>query len=105
MIPGAARASEVTENVASLNARIGKKMTGSTISPTANPELLPKTFANSIGPDVVTADEFGDWRDATKSSIVSLGTKSPSLPCSAMSNTPSTASFSPPKVSAPAIVS
>jgi 2-keto-4-pentenoate hydratase/2-oxohepta-3-ene-1,7-dioic acid hydratase in catechol pathway len=29
------------------------------------PVIKSKTFANSIGPDVVTADEFGDWTQAT----------------------------------------
>lgn len=29
------------------------------------PVVKSKTFANSIGPDVVTADEFGNWQDAT----------------------------------------
>jgi Fumarylacetoacetate (FAA) hydrolase family len=29
------------------------------------PVIKSKTFANSIGCDVVTADEFGDWRQAT----------------------------------------
>ncbi len=29
------------------------------------PVIKSKTFANSIGPDVVTADEFGDWTRAT----------------------------------------
>jgi 2-keto-4-pentenoate hydratase/2-oxohepta-3-ene-1,7-dioic acid hydratase in catechol pathway len=29
------------------------------------PVIKSKTFANSIGSDVVTADEFGDWRNAT----------------------------------------
>jgi 2-keto-4-pentenoate hydratase/2-oxohepta-3-ene-1,7-dioic acid hydratase in catechol pathway len=29
------------------------------------PVIKSKTFANSIGPDVVTADEFGDWKEAT----------------------------------------
>lgn len=29
------------------------------------PVIKSKTFANSIGCDVVTADEFGDWTDAT----------------------------------------
>ena len=29
------------------------------------PVIKSKTFANSIGSDVVTADEFGDWRQAT----------------------------------------
>jgi 2-keto-4-pentenoate hydratase/2-oxohepta-3-ene-1,7-dioic acid hydratase in catechol pathway len=29
------------------------------------PVIKSKTFANSIGPDVVTADQFGDWKDAT----------------------------------------
>src|SRR4029434_5911836 len=29
------------------------------------PVVKSKTFANSIGPDVVTADEFGDWTRAT----------------------------------------
>jgi 2-keto-4-pentenoate hydratase/2-oxohepta-3-ene-1,7-dioic acid hydratase in catechol pathway len=29
------------------------------------PVVKSKTFANSIGPDVVTADEFGDWKQAT----------------------------------------
>ncbi len=29
------------------------------------PVIKSKTFANSIGSDVVTADEFGDWREAT----------------------------------------
>jgi 2-keto-4-pentenoate hydratase/2-oxohepta-3-ene-1,7-dioic acid hydratase in catechol pathway len=29
------------------------------------PVIKSKTFANSIGPDVVTTDEFGDWSKAT----------------------------------------
>ena len=29
------------------------------------PVIKSKTFANSIGPDLVTADEFGDWKAAT----------------------------------------
>jgi 2-keto-4-pentenoate hydratase/2-oxohepta-3-ene-1,7-dioic acid hydratase in catechol pathway len=29
------------------------------------PVVKSKTFANSIGPDVVTTDEFGDWKAAT----------------------------------------
>lgn len=29
------------------------------------PVVKSKTFANSLGSDVVTADEFGDWKDAT----------------------------------------
>ncbi len=29
------------------------------------PVVKSKTFANSIGMDVVTADEFGDWKEAT----------------------------------------
>ena len=29
------------------------------------PVVKSKTFANSIGSDVVTADAFGDWKDAT----------------------------------------
>jgi len=29
------------------------------------PVIKSKTFANSIGSDVVTADAFGDWKDAT----------------------------------------
>jgi 2-keto-4-pentenoate hydratase/2-oxohepta-3-ene-1,7-dioic acid hydratase in catechol pathway len=29
------------------------------------PVIKAKTFANSIGCDVVTADEFGDWKEAT----------------------------------------
>ena len=29
------------------------------------PVVKSKTFSNSIGSDVVTADEFGDWREAT----------------------------------------
>lgn len=29
------------------------------------PVIKSKTFANSIGSDVVTADEFGDWKEAT----------------------------------------